>query len=112
VAIKITVSDIAGFKVDGVINDAAGNPQAFDFSLTATRLSGDDVDAKLNGDYTAPAIMAFMLEVNKGWSGVRDADDKPLPYSEDAFRELCKIPGVLFLAYKCYREQTGARAKN
>lgn len=111
-SIKITVSNKVGFKVKGTINDEAGNPQAFDFGLTCRRLSGEVIDAQIGGDFGEASIMAFMLGVIENWSGVRGDDDKPLQYSEDAFRGLCQIPGVLYVAYKAYREESGAKAKN
>lgn len=111
-AIKIVISDTVGFKVKGTINDAAGVAQPFDFGLTAKRLTNEQIDAKLGGDFTEPSIMTFMADITEGWSAVRGDDDKPLPYSEENLRALCKIPGLLFLAFKCYREETGVKAKN
>jgi len=112
VAIKIVVSNKVGFKVKGTINDAAGVAQPFDFGLTCKRLDNAAIDAKLGGDFSEPAVLGFMLDVIEGWSGVRDDDDKPVAYTEDAFRDLCKIPGVLYLAFKSYREESGVKAKN
>lgn len=107
--IKIIISDIVGFKVKGAINDAAGVAQPFDFSLTCTRLDADQLHAKIKDDST---LVEFLADVVQGWSGVRDADDKPLPYTEDALRQLCKIPGVAGVAYRTYCEEVGAKTKN
>ena len=112
-AIKISVSDIVGIKIEATINAETGAAKPYEFGLTCTRHTSEEIDDKLAGDYSAPAVMAFMLEVIKGWSGVRSEDDKTaVPYSEDNFRALCKTAGVLFLAFKCYREQVGVKAKN
>ncbi len=110
-AIKIVISDTVGFKVKGAINDAAGVPQAFDFNLTASRLDADQIQAKLKTDSEA-SITDFLADVIEGWSGVRDADDKPLAYSEDNLRALCKIPGLAGLAFRTYLAEVGAKEKN
>lgn len=110
-AIKIIVSDTVGFKVKGTINDAAGMAQAFDFGLTCTRLDSDQIQAKLKGDSDS-SFCDFMLDVITGWTGVRDADDKPMPYTEDDYRRLCKISGVAALAFRTYMVEVGAKEKN
>jgi len=110
-AIKIIVSDTVGFKVKGTINDAAGNPQPFDFSLTCKRLDVDQIQAKIKGEAEA-SLADFMCDVTHDWSGVRDADDKPLLYSDAHLRQLCKIPGVAALAYRTYMQEVGAKEKN
>lgn len=110
-AIKIIVSDTVGFKVKGSINDAAGTPQAFDFGLTCKRLESDQIHAKLKGNPDS-SFCDFMLDVITGWTGVRDADDKPMPYTEDDYRRLCKIPGVEALSFRTYMVEVGAKEKN
>jgi len=111
VAIKIVISDTVGIKVKGTINDASGVAQPFDFALTCTRLDAEQIQAKLKSE-SESSITDFLLDVITGWSGVRDADDKPLPYTEDALRQLCKIPGVSSLAFKTYLVEVGAKEKN
>jgi hypothetical protein len=108
-AIKIIVSDTVAFKVKGSINDVSGTAQPFDFKLTCLRLDTDAIEAKLNGGIT---VVDFMCDVVEDWSGVRDADDKPLPYSETALRQLFKIAGVAGVAYKTYLQEVGAKEKN
>ncbi len=110
-ALKIVISDTVGIKVKGTINDAAGVPQPFDFGLTCTRLDADQIQAKLKNESDA-STADFLGDVITGWSGVRDADDKPLPYSEDALAQLCKIPGVAALAFRTYLAEVGAKEKN
>lgn len=110
-AIKIQVSDTVGFKVKGVINDASGTPQPFDFGLTCKRLDTDQIQAKIKGEADA-SLADFMCDVTHDWSGVRDADDKPLLYSDAHLRQLCKIPGVAVLAYRTYMQEVGAKEKN
>ncbi|MFZ2309598.1 MAG: hypothetical protein WAW73_19620 [Rhodoferax sp.] len=110
-AIKIVVSDTVGIKVKGSINDAAGVPQAFDFGLTCKRLDVDQIQAKIKAESDA-SYTDFMVDVVTGWSAVRDADDKPEPYSEESFRQLCKIPGVAALSFRTYLNEVGAKEKN
>lgn len=110
-AIKIVISDTVGIKVKGTINDAAGKPQPFDFCLVCTRLDLQQIDDKLKSD-TEATLIDFLADVVEDWSGVRDADDKPIPYTESAFRQLCKIPGVYGLAFKTYMTEVGAKEKN
>lgn len=110
-AIKIVISDTVGLKVKGTINDAAGVAQPFDFALTCIRLDADQIQAKLKSESDA-SITDFLADIITGWSGVRDADDKPIPYTEDALRQLCKIPGVANLAFKSYLLDAGAKEKN
>lgn len=110
-AIKITVSDMVGIKVKGSINDAAGNPQAFDFGLTCHRLKADAIQAKLRGESDA-SLTDFLVDVTTTWSNVRDDDNNAVPYSEDAMRTLCNIPGVAAVAFRTYLAEVGAKEKN
>ena len=110
-AIKITVSDQVGFKVKGTINDAAGVAQPFDFGLTCIRLDADQIQAKLKSDSEA-SITDFMADVVSAWSGVKDGDDKQLPYSEEALRQLFKIAGVAGVSFRTYLLEVGAKEKN
>lgn len=110
-AIKIVVSDTVGFKVKGTINDASGVPQAFDFGLTCVRLDADQIQAKLKGD-TDASIIDFLADIVEGWSNVRDAEDKPLAFTEASLRQLCKIPGVAPLTFRTYLTEVGAKEKN
>lgn len=110
-AIKISVSNTVAFNVKGTINDAAGIAQPFSFKLTCIRLEQEQITAKLQSD-TESKIVDFLADVIEDWSGVRDDDDKPLPYSEDALRRLCKIGGVGAVAFHTYLAEVGAKAKN
>lgn len=110
-SIKIVISDTVGFKVKGTINDAAGVPQAFDFGLTCMRLDADQIQDKLKND-TDASITDFLCDVVSGWSGVKDADDKLVPYSEASLRQLCKIAGVAGVTFRSYLSEVGAKEKN
>lgn len=110
-AIKITVSDKVGIKVKGTIQNEAGVPQPFDFGLVCLRLDADQIQASLK-DESEKTLIDFMLDVVEDWSGVRDADDKPMPFTADNYRALCKIPGVAMLAFRAYMADVGAKEKN
>lgn len=110
-AISIVISDTVGFKVKGTINNAAGTPQPFDFNLTAHRLDQDEIQSRLKND-SEGSIIDFVSSVVTGWSGVKDADEKPLEFSEDNLRRLCKIPGVGLIAFRTYIAEVGAKEKN
>lgn len=110
-AIKITVSDRVGIKVKGTIKTETGSDQPFDFNLTCQRLDADQITARLK-DETDKTLTDFMVDVIEDWSGVRGDDDKPLPYTADSYRALCRIPGVATLAFRAYMTDVGAKEKN
>lgn len=110
-AISIVVSDTVGIKVKGTINNAAGVAQPFDFNLTCTRLDADEIQDKLKTESDA-SLTDFLADITIGWSGVKDADDKPLDYTEAALRRLCKLPNVAAIAFRTYLSEVGAKEKN
>jgi len=110
-AIKIVVSDTVKFKVKGTIKDEAGIDQPFDFALVAMRLDADQIQAKLR-DGSEASVADFMVDVIEDWQGVKGSDDKPLPYTEDNLRALCRIPGIAALTFRTYLTEVGAKEKN
>jgi hypothetical protein len=110
-AIKIVVSNTVKFKVKGTIKDEAGVDQPFDFGMTCMRLDAEQIQAKLRSESDA-SVIDFMADVVEDWSGVRDADDKQLPYTVENLRALCRIPGVAGLAFRTYLSEVGAKEKN
>lgn len=109
-AIKIVLSPLVKFTVRGTIKDQAGVDQPFNFSLTCRRLDQDQITVTLQDE--AKTITEFLGGVIEAWEGVRDADDKPLEYSESALKELARIPGVAILAFRTYLLEVGAKEKN
>lgn len=119
-AIKITISDKVGFAVKGIINDADGKEQPFDFNLTAKRLDEEALnatqtilvtDAAKTGNHGA--ITDQLIDIITNWSGVRDETDAPLPYSADAMRSLLKSHrGLALLVWRTYLSESGAKEKN
>jgi len=110
-SIKIVVSNTVAFTVKGTINDEAGIAQPFSFKLTCMRLEQEQITNKLKSESDA-SITDFLVDVVEDWSGVKDADDKSLPYSEASLRQLCKISGVAMVAFQTYMAEVGAKAKN
>ena len=110
-SIKIVVSNTVGFTVKGVINDAAGVPQPFSFKLIAARRESEQIQTRLKADGES-TLIDFLSDIIEDWSGVRDADDKAIPYSVDALRQLCAIPGVAAVAFRTYIAEVGAKEKN
>ena len=110
-AIKIVISDTVGIKVKGTINDERGIAQPFDFSLTCIRLDAEEIQDKLKGD-SESSITDFLVDIVQNWNGVKDAEEKQIPYAESSFRQLCKIPGVAAVAFKTYLAEVGAKEKN
>ena len=109
--IKIVISNTVRFKVKGTIKDEAGTDQPFDFSLTCMRLDAEQIQAKLRSESDA-SVIDFLADVVEDWSGVKDADDKALPYSEEHLRALCRIPGIAQVAFRTYLAEAGAKEKN
>lgn len=110
-SIEIEISDTVGFKVKGSYNNSKGQPVAFDFQLECERLEQDDLQAAIN-DQGNTLLIDFMLGINKGWTGVKDKEGKPVPYSEEAFRKLCRIPGMARTAFQAYLGEVGVKEKN
>lgn len=110
-SIKIIVADKLKFNVKGTIKNGAGVDEPFTFSLTCDRLDADAIQAALSAGDDAP-IADFFVPITTDWHGVKDADDKPLPYSPEALHQLFKIPGVARIAFRTYLSEVGAKEKN
>lgn len=108
-AIKIVVSNNVGIRVKGTINDADGVAQPFEFVLKCKRLDADQINKKLKVESDA-TMAEFMEDVVEDWSGVRDEDAKPIPFDANMLKQLFKLPGVPFLAFRAYMDDVGAKA--
>ncbi len=109
-SINIVIEDKVTFKVTGSINTAAGIAKPFDFKLTCLRLDTEEIEQRIKD--TDTSVIDFMVDVVEDWHGVRGPSDSPVPYTETAYRQLCKIPGVARVAYITYLTEVGAKAKN
>lgn len=110
-AIKIVISDTIKFNVKGTIKNASGVDDAFTFGLTCKRLDAEQIQARLQTD-TESSLVDFFADLVDDWHGVRGEDDKALPYSPDALRQLFKIPGIAGLTFRTYLAEVGAKEKN
>lgn len=108
---KIIVSNTVKFKVRGTIKDESGADMPFDFTVTARRLDTDTIRDRLS-DESESKVTDFLASVVEDWAGVKDADDKPIPYSEEALRAACRVPGIALLMFQTYFSETSAKAKN
>lgn len=113
-AISIVVSNTVKFKVKGSIKDQSGADQPFSFGLTCDRIAEEDITARMKtheGSLTEFAT-DFMGDVISDWAEVLDDEKKPVPFSRDAWQQLCRIPGLPVVALAAYRQESGAKAKN
>ena len=120
-AIKFKIGNRVGFKIKGVVNDAEGKEEAFDFDiLDAHRLDEAALnaaqialveDAAKTGNHAAIADQLAAVFTN--WAGVRDEDGAQIPYSEDALRALLKsYRGLGLMVWRTYCQESGAKEKN
>lgn len=110
-SIPLVLSDKVGIKVVGTYKSAAGAAVPFDFNISCERLDTEQIDLRLK-EKTDETVTDFMLEVIQDWSGVCDEAGKPVPFTAEAYRALCKIPGVAMLTFRTYLEDVGAKEKN
>lgn len=109
--ICIKVSPTVQFTVKGSINDERGQAQPFQFRLTCKRLDTEQF-REATRDIEGRPLVDFMVPLVEGWSGVKDPKGDDVPYTPEALRELCRIPGVAQLVLNTYAIEAGARAKN
>lgn len=110
-AIKIVISDTLKFTVKGSIKNAAGIDEPFTFQLTTLRLDAEAIQARLQADNEA-SLADFFADLVEDWHGVKDADDKPMPYSHAGLKQLFRIPGIAALTFRTYLSEVGAKEKN
>lgn len=114
-AISISVSNTVQFKVRGSIKDASGVDQPFTFGLTCERLPEEDITARIKGFDGSISEFAteFMADVIDDWSDVIDGDKQSVPFSRNAWLQLCRnVPGLSLVTLAAYRQESGAKAKN
>ena len=108
---KLVISDKLKFKVRGTMKDENGHDQPFDFTILAQRLDADTIKARLKDDADA-TLAEFLGQIIEDWQGIKDADDKPLPYTAANLAAACKVPGIAALIFQTYFAEVGAKAKN
>ncbi len=110
-AISIVVDNKVKFKVAGKLKSAEGVDKPFDFDLVCKRLDADEIQAKRSED-GGFVYADFLADVVEGWSGVKDGQGQPVPFSAEALASLNKIPGVAALAFHTFLRENGAKEKN
>lgn len=108
-AINFKIDDIVGIKVKGHLVDANGNPQPYEFKLTCRRLNSEQITAAHANEIT---IGQFLANVVEDWSGPRDEQGQPVPYTPAALEHILKIPGIAKKAYENYLRSAGDVEKN
>jgi hypothetical protein len=106
------------FKVAGFLTNEAGEPEPFQFSVDAPRLStSDDVraldgavqEAEKRGSLTP--ITDVLVERFTGWAGPMDENGVPVPFGADACRQLLNLTGMASLVYAKYIASCSAQAR-
>ena len=108
-ATKLVVSDHVAFRVRGVLTGESGGSESIDFGVTARRMKHDELQEVLRG---TPRDAEFVRSVATGWRGVKDAEDRDVPFSAEGLDQLLQIHGVAALIARAYLDEVGARAKN
>jgi hypothetical protein len=110
-AIKIVVSDLVKFGVKGFIRNESGVDEPVGFNLVCKRLDAEEIQARLRAAEDLP-LTDFFADIVEDWTGVRGADDKPLPYNLENLRALFRLPGLAALTFRTYLIEVGAKEKN
>lgn len=108
-AFNIEISDTTRFTVKFTLRDGDGTDKTHSFDFTARRVSVDDYKKSLDEGGT---FADFLARVGLDWSGVRDGNGTPVPYSEDALRKICNIAGMASLMFKLYGLEVSVKEKN
>ena len=112
-SIRIVVSDRVRVPVDGFLFDENGKRQNFSFTVTARRMSTDELSDLLAD--SEKQLTQFLQEIITYWAGVDDEDGTELAYSSDALGRLLAIPGLPNLIFAAWLACVGAKdakAKN
>lgn len=118
-ALQIAIGNKSGVKVEGSYNGPKAEKIPFKFVLTCIRLGEQEYLDKVQNASSDSTVADFMIDVIEDWDkGVNtllrdtESDVKNVPYSPDAFRVLCGIPGLARLCFDSYRSEVGVKAKN
>lgn len=109
---NIEIDDVVQFRVKGAMNTKDGVAKPFDFGLKCKRLDTDEFKAATNAEDGEVTMADFMVRVTRDWLDVRDGSGKPVDFSEEALRTLCKVPGLASLMFRTYGIEAGAKEKN
>lgn len=109
-AIKISIGNIAKFKVEGTTKNETGADVPFSFSLECDRITSDQLAERI--EQAEGKFVEILAGVVRSWDDVKTDDGASVPYSVEALRELCLLPGLARVAFNAYVANVGAKAKN
>ncbi len=109
-SISIVIENTVKFPVKGTERNAQGVEVPFAFTLVCDRLDAEAIDAIVQADQRK--LSDFFADITQDWDGVKDADGKKLPYSDETLAALFKKPGLAALTFRTYLTEIGAKAKN
>jgi hypothetical protein len=107
-AFKLKVGNTLSIPVKLEINDGASKPAAFNFKLTAARMSADEACAQfeVGGENADRTVADFLHEKITDWSGqtlvLDDDTGQPVPFSREAFTAMLSLVGVANVIYGAY----------
>jgi hypothetical protein len=107
-AFKLKVGNTLSIPVKLEINDGASKPAAFNFKLTAARMSAEEACAQfeVGGEYADRTVADFLHEKITDWSGqtlvLDDDTGQPVPFSREAFTAMLSLVGVANVIYGAY----------
>jgi len=107
---KIALSDTYTWPVTVDLAEDGGKRHKATFDAEFKRVSQERVDQLVT---EPPGDKALADEVMVGWSGVYDANDQELPYSEENRAKLLSITGVRAAIVRSFFDSlSGAPRKN
>lgn len=89
--------------------------KAFAFTLTANRLSQEEITAQLKENEFLYREFLLSSNIITDWSGqklVQDAEGNPAPFCQEALEAMLSVPGVAKLIFEAYQKEAGAKEKN
>lgn len=110
-SISIIVSDKLTFDIKGETRGEEGRPVAFDFTLTARRMKGDELQEMQTSEVGKP-IVDKLCDLVQGWKGVKGPDGA-VEFSTEVLRDLLtSYPGLPSLVWTRYLQEVAVKAKN
>lgn len=118
-SLQIVISPRVRFKVEGTLATETGNDAPFDFFLVLDRLATEDDVRAFSADVEARQAAGSKYPVSdaliaraRSWEGPVDANNQPVPFGDEALRNVLMLPNMTMLVYAAFLRETGAKAKN
>jgi hypothetical protein len=110
---RLAIGDRVAVRIQGKIpGDTRGTHTNLDFTLDMERMDQDQINEAVQ---SGEQIADFLTRKVRGWSGqtlVRDENDQPASFCEDAFRALLRAPGMGPRIWTAYLRDLGVQEKN